>query len=148
MTHLTDKILNYYEARAAYDTAKALSDSAHKDMKRAENDVIDAMLDEGTRSVGLDDGTSCSLRKQFTISVTKDNFHAIRTWLMDTVGDDKDFVEEVVSKPALLDFIRAAVDAGKLDEEAVPPFLNLNTRPTVNVRGWSKRDTTTFEEMP
>ena len=139
MSKLTDKVAVYYEARESYETAKALSDSAHKDMKRAENEVIDAMIDEGTRSIGLDDGTNCSLRSSFSISVAKDNFHAIREWLLDTVGDDKDFVEEVVSKPAVLDYIRAAVDAGKLDESGIPAFLNLNTRPTVNVRNWTNR---------
>jgi len=139
MSKLTDKVAIYYQAREAYETAKALSDSCHKEMKKAENEVIDAMIDEGTRSIGLDDGTNCSLRQQFTISVTKDNFHAIREWLLDTVGDDKDFVEEVVSKPAVSDYIRTAVEAGKLDPIEVPKFLNLNTRPTVNVRGWTTR---------
>ena len=137
--NLKDKIANYYEARAAYEQAKAQADALYHQMKRDENAVVDAMLDEGTRSMGLDDGTNVSLRKSFTISVTKDNFDSIRSWLMDTVGDDADFVEEVVSKPALLDFLKASVDTGKMFEEDVPEFLRLSTRPTVSVRGWTKR---------
>ena len=140
---LKDRIANYYETRAAYEQLKAQSDALYHELKRAENEVIDEMLNEGTRSIGLDDGTNVSLRKSFTVSVTKDNFEPIRNWLMDTVGDDSDFVEEVVSKPALLDYLKAAVDTGKLLEEDVPEFLRLNTRPTISVRGWTKRSSAT-----
>ena len=39
MSKLTDKVAVYYAARESYETAKALSDSAHRDMKRAANEV-------------------------------------------------------------------------------------------------------------
>jgi len=134
MTNVKSKVATYYARREEYEQAKALSDSCYGAMKTAENELVDAMIDEGTRSIGLDDGTNVSLRKSLTISVTKDNFDAIRTWLRDTVGDDTDYVEEVVSKSPLLDLVKT------MDEADVPEFLRLNTRPNVNVRGWTKRN--------
>ena len=139
--NLKDEIAAYYDTRACYEQAKATADALYHEMKRGENAVIDEMLNEGTRSIGLDDGTNVSLRKSFTVSCTKENFEPVRAWLMETVGDDSDFVEEVVSKPALLEHLKAKVETGELMEEEVPEFLRLNTRPTVSVRGWTKRST-------
>lgn len=138
---LKTKIADYYETRARYEEAKAASDALYHEMKRGENEVVDEMLNDGTRSIGLDDGTNVSLRKSFTVSVTKDNFDSTRAWLMETTGDDSDFVEEVVSKPALLEHLKGKVESGDMLEEDVPEFLRLNTRPTVSVRGWTKRST-------
>ena len=133
MTDLKSWINNYYQARNAYEAAKEESTRLYHAMQSAEVSLVDAMVDEGVAKVDLDDGTSVGLRKQFTISVTKANMHDIRDWLLSSIGDDMQFVEEVVSKPALTSYLRENPDM------EVPDFLNLNTRPAISVRGWSTR---------
>lgn len=137
---LQAKLDDYFGCRRAYEEAKAQADKLYAAKQRLENEAIDMMLDMGTRSIGLADGKNVSLRKSFSCSVVKENFHAIREWLLGTVGDDADFVEETVSKPAVMELLRSKIDSGEWSEEEVPEFLRLNTRPTLSVRGWNKSE--------
>ncbi len=130
------KIEAYLQVRDAYDKAHATSVMAHRDMKFAESDLIDAMLDEGVKAHKLDNGINVSLRKQYSCSVNKGNEADIRRWLIEEEGDDKQFMVEKVHKPALLDWLRSR----GFEPEDAPAFLQLSTRPGITVRGWQTRE--------
>lgn len=126
----------YFAARRCYEDAKALANGFAADMQRAKAQLIDEMVNEGTRTIGGEDGTTVSLRRSFTCSVTKDNYDAIREWLMDALGDDSPFVKEVVDKPSLQEKLREMVDDDGVDITTLPQFLRVSARPDVSVRGW------------
>ena len=130
-----EKINSYLEARAIYDDMHAASQAAHKTMREAEYELVDVMLSDGVPSMGLDSGVNVSLRKQYACSVTAANETQIREWLVETRGDDSDFVHEKVNKPALVEMLK---EEGK-EPDDVPAFLKLNTRPGITVRGWKTR---------
>jgi len=135
-----EKIQTYLLARAGYDEAHATSQAAHKVMRDAEYELVDTMLGDGVPSVGLDasaerTAANISLRKQYACSVTAANEAQIREWLVETKGDDSDFVHEKVNKPALIEWMK---EEGK-EPDDVPAFLKLNTRPGITVRGWKTR---------
>ncbi len=133
---------NYYACRAHYDQVHNLSSIAHKNMKDAERLAVDAMLDEGTKSIGLDDGTHVSLRKQFNISVTVNNEDQIREWLTEVEGDDSEFIHEKVNKAAVVEWMKIQIlEVGDLDEGDVPDFMSFSQHPGLTVRGWKTRET-------
>lgn len=130
-----EKINNYLAARDAYEIIHAQSQEAHKRMREEEYVLVDTMLADGVPSMGLDSGVNVSLRKQYGCSVTAANEAQIREWLVETQGDDSDFVHEKVNKPALLEMLK---ETGQEPDDA-PAFLKLNTRPGITVRGWKTR---------
>jgi hypothetical protein len=135
---LNDKIAAYYEARSAYDEAKKISDDLDKIRRTRESELVSFMIENQIKNVKLDDGTTPTLVNSVSISVTKDNFDAIREWLLDTIGDDADYVEEVVSKPAVLELVKKKLEGGS-DPTEMPAFLKCDTRPTLRVSGWKGR---------
>lgn len=130
------KIDAYLEARSVYDNIHKLSQEAHQKMKSMEYELVDEMLNTGVSSQGMDDGLSIHLRKQYNCSVTQQNEEQVREWLIETEGDDSQFVVEKVNKPALLEWMK---DKG-LEPDDAPEFLKLSTRPGLTVRGWNKRE--------
>ncbi len=135
-----DKIGAYYEARTDYDRLHAMSSAAHITMKNAEREAVNAMLEEGIKSIGQDDGTHVSLRKRFECSITIDNEDAVRAWLTEVEGDDAQFVVEKVHKPAVLEWMKEEFEK-TMDEGDVPDFMNFTQQPALTVRGWKTRET-------
>jgi hypothetical protein len=133
-----DKLADYYNARENYERWHELSAAGHEAMKNAEREAVDAMLNDGLKSLGLADGTHVSLRKQFTCSVTVDNEAQVREWLVEVNGDDSQFVVEKVHKPALVEWLRAEFEK-TMDEGDVPDFMKMQTSPALSVRGWKSR---------
>lgn len=136
--NVLESIAEFYKAREDYDRAHEISVHAHALMKDAERVAVEKMLDAGTNSLGLDDGTHVSLRKRFSCSVTENNEDQIREWLTEVEGDDAQFIVEKVHKPALVEWMRKKFEE-TMDEGDVPDFLNLNTSPALTVRGWKSR---------
>lgn len=137
---LTDTIKTYYAARTKYEEAKAEATRLLAISNAAENEVIDALIDAKQKSITFEDGTKPTLVKSVTISCTKDNFDLIRSWLVQTFGDDKDYVEETVNKWTLLAKIKSMLEKGEQDESFFPPVLKLNSRPGLRVWGWKGLD--------
>lgn len=138
-TTLTDTIRTYYAARKRYEEAKAQAEALEVLWRAEETKVIDAMLEAKQRSVQFEDGTKPTLCKNVTISCTKDNFAAIREWLVRVFGDDKDYVEETVNKWTVLAKIKDMLENGE-DEEFFPAVLKLSSRPGLRVWGWKGLD--------
>jgi hypothetical protein len=150
MTNHLSKFDIYVVKRKAYDEIHSKSAIAWKEMQNAERELIDSMNDEGV--VGFEtEGESMrlrvSLRRNFSIAVNKDNEYLIRDWLTETEGDVQLFTKEELNKSAISELIRQKIDAGKLEEDAVPPFFKLKTTPSLVVRGWDKANDNK-EEVP
>jgi hypothetical protein len=125
----------YYEARRDYEAKKAASNIADTERRRREAELVDYMIEHQIKSFDRNDGTKPLLAASVSISVTKDNYDQIRAWLLETEGDDKDYVETVVSKPAVLELVKKKLKAGD-DVSDFPDFLKPDTRPTLRVNGW------------
>ena len=129
----------YYFQRQTYEDAKKVSDNLEKDMRKAERDLVDAMLDQQMRSFSRNDGTSIFLREHVNVQVIKANAEAIKDWLLSEVGDYADFVEETVSKAAVTEFVKSRLKQGEAPAD-FPAILNVTTRPVLNVKGWKSLD--------
>ena len=129
----------YFDARAAYDEAHALSSARHAEMKKAERDVIDARLEEGTQSVAFGEGLAVSLRNQFSVSCTDANNQSWRDWLIETEGDDTPYVKQVIDKKSVTDLLKKKIEACEIGIDDVPAEFSINTTPALYVRGWNSR---------
>ena len=134
---LNDYTESLYKARIAYEDAKAEADRKHAVWRAKETELIDEMLAAHLRALPRDDGTSPTLKKSVACSVTKDNDEEVRKWLIEFTGDDSDFVKEAVSKPAVAELIKAKIAEG-MDPIEFPNFLNVSSRPTLVVNGWTQ----------
>jgi hypothetical protein len=129
------KIDAYYAARRDYDEKKALSNAADGERRRLERELVDYMMEHQIKSVDRMDGTKPLLASSVSASVTKENAEEIRQWLLETVGDDSDFMETIVSKPAVIELLKKKIKEGD-DPSDFPEFLKVDTRPTLRVNGW------------
>jgi hypothetical protein len=135
MSHL-DKAQDYFTARRMMDDAKEAHTRAYDACKKAERELVDAMIEDGVKSFKLDEELAVSLRKNFSLSCTQDNEAQVRDWLTATDGDVTKFEKIVLYKPFVVAWLRERVEKGTLDQHTVPEFLNLSTSPGVQVRGW------------
>lgn len=126
----------YYDARRNYDRKKAESNAADAERRQAEFALVEYMIEHQIKDFGRMDDTKLILVASVSISVTKDNFDSIRAWLLESEGDDKDYIETVVSKPAVLELVKKKIKAGD-DVTDLPEFLKADTRPTLRVNGWN-----------
>jgi len=135
-----DKFVQYSAARRAHDEAKAEATRLAGEQSRLEKELVDAMIDAKLKSFSLDGGMTVSLRKRFDISCNQDNHDQVEQWLMQEYGDIAPFQKLVLYKPAVVKHLKDLAEDEKLDESAVPDFLNLKTTPGVTVRGWQGAD--------
>lgn len=135
---LNAKIDAYYEARAEYDRAKNLSDAADRLRRDRERELVDYMLEHQITKVSRADGTTPLLVRGVSISVTQENYDAIREWLRDTVGDDSDYIVTIPHKPTILEMVKKRIEQGD-DPSDFPLFLKCDSRPTLRVDGWKGR---------
>ena len=131
-----NKFVQYAAARRAHDAAKAESARLAGEQQKLEKELVDAMLDAKVKSFQIEGGLTISLRKRFDISCNKDNNDQVERWLTETYGDVTPFQKLVLYKPAVVKHLKDLAEDDKLDESAVPDFLNLKTTPGVTVRGW------------
>lgn len=136
MSELNAKVEAYYAARRDYDQKKAISNQADIERRRLERELVDYMIENQLKGVDRDDGTKPSLVASVSISVTKENAEDIRAWLRETVGDDTDFMETILSKPAVLELVKGKVKKEGWDVSDFPDFLKPDMRPTLRVTGW------------
>ena len=136
---LNAHVTAYLLARSVYEEAHKASQQAHKMWKQAEADFIDALLDSQVKTFKhLETGEVFGLSEHFHVSVTQNNTDLIRNWLVESEGDDAPFLTEVCDKKAVTAHVKTLVEAnrqaGKGDEDGLPAFLNLKTRPVLSHR--------------
>lgn len=139
MSKIETKLDAYIRAREVHDAAYRASADAKLAKAAAEYELVDAMVDEKTRSLKRDDGCLFYLKNKTSCSVTQENAHQIREWLIEEEGDDREFLVEVINKEQLLEWLAAKVDGGELQQDELPEFLSYSTRPGMNVNGWKAR---------
>jgi len=137
MTNPKEQWARYADARLAYEEAKEESNRLEEAWRVEEAKLVDAMLNAGLKNFTNDDGTKPTLTKNASVKCNKDNADDVREWLVDTVGDDTDFVEETVNRFKVAAHVKKKLEAGA-DESEFPAFLGLNTRPAIRVYGWNK----------
>jgi hypothetical protein len=132
---LNTKTEAYYDARREYDLAKSISNAKAFTWRQKEQELVDYMIEHQLKKFSRDDGTTPTLVNSVNISVVKGNFEEIRQWLIDTEGDDSDYLETVVSKPAVLALVKKKLKAGD-DVTDLPDYLKASSRPSLRVTGW------------
>ena len=137
--NLLDFQREYYEARTSYDEAKAESDRLEKLWRVQESKLIEKMMDEGVKSVTLDDGSRPTLAKGVSVKCNKETHSQVRQWLLDTVGDDSDFVETLPNRFKVAAHVKKLIEEQHADPEGFPEFLAVSVKPTMRVLGWTKR---------
>ena len=137
MSQLNALFEAYTQARDAYDEAHKLSVEADKLRRDRERALVDFMLENQIKKVEID-GLTPILVSATSIACNQENAEKIRSWLVDTVGDDTDFMVTVVHKPAVLEHVKGLIKDGA-DPSELPEFLQCSTRPTLRVDGWKSR---------
>lgn len=135
---LNAKIDAYYEARAAYDEAHRLSSEADALRRAKERELVDYMIEHQIQKIERADGTKPLLVSAVSIACTAENSEQIRKWLVETEGDDADFMVNVLHKPAVLELVKKKIKEGD-DPSEFPAFLKCDSRPTLRVDGWKSR---------
>lgn len=135
---LNAKIEAYYAARAAYDEAHRISSEADALRRQRERELVDYMIENQIKKISRDDGTTTILVSATSIACNQENAEDIRKWLVNTEGDDTDYMVNVLSKPAVLELVKKKIKAGE-DPSDFPEFLKVDTRPNVRVDGWKGR---------
>ena len=135
---LNKKLDAYYQAREAYDIAKANSDRQDAFRREKERELVDFMIENKFPKIARDDGSTTMLVKAVTCSVTQENYDDIREWLRQTYGDETDFLVTIPHKPAILEAVKKSIESGT-DSSDFPAFLRVDTRPTLRVDGWKTR---------
>lgn len=136
---LNAKIDAYYEARADYDEKHKASSEADAVRRQRERELVDYMMEHQIKKIAREDGTTPMLVSATSIACNKDNAEQIREWLRDTEGDDADYMETVLSKPAVLELVKKKLKQGD-DPTDFPEFLKVDSRPTLRVDGWAGRE--------
>lgn len=135
---LNAKIEAYYAARSAYDEAHRLSSEADAFRRQKERELVDYMMENQCKKHGRTDGTTLILVSAASIACNQENAEQIRKWLVDTEGDDSDYMVTVLHKPAVLELVKKKLKGGD-DPTDFPDFLKVDARPTLRVDGWKGR---------
>ena len=138
MSRLKDTIAKYYNARRIYESEKARIAELEATSRRLEQEVVDALIDEGHKSISMADGTRPTLAKKVSISVTQDNDEAIRKWLLETEGDDTPYIVTHADKWRVHALVKSKIEKESLAPEDFPEFLKVNSRPGLRIGGWNK----------
>lgn len=143
MNHL-DAYTKYAEARLQAEQMKEAYSAAHATFKRAETELVDAMLEDDVSKWTDTSGASIGMRRQFTIKCNTENAQEIADWLQLVTGDAEPFKKMSLDKSGVTAFLREkcetpAESPDHLAESNVPLFFDLKTHPTVSVRGWEKK---------
>ena len=136
---LNEHVAWFLTTKRRYDEAHQKSQEAHRKWRQAETDFIDALLNEKVKTFKhLETGEVFGLSEHFGVSVTQNNTDLIREWLVESEGDDAPYLTEVCDKKAVTEHVKTLVEKnrqdGCADEDGVPQFLKLKTRPVLSHR--------------
>ena len=139
-TQVMDLFEVYKKARMERELKEAEATQASKVLTAVTMKLVEAMgaLRPRLKQIATDDGISLHLKRHVGVSCTEENREETRQWLIETTGDDEPFVEEVISKKALTEFIGNEAKRKELDEDDFPSFLKVNLHPGVSVLGWKQ----------
>lgn len=137
-SQLLEQQQRYYDARTQYDIAKAESDRLEKLWRAEEEQLVERMVEANVKSVQFADGSKPTLVKNVSAKCNQGNQAEVRQWLIDTEGDDSDFLKTEADRHKVNAHIKKQIEAGA-DPEDYPDFLSVSVRPNVRVYGWKNR---------
>lgn len=137
MSLIHEKFAAYVAARQAYDEAHKLSVEADKVRREREREFVDMMLETQTKKIEIG-GLTPILVSSVSIACNQENAEDIRKWLVETQGDDADYMVTVLHKPAVLELVKKKIKGGD-DPTDFPEFLKCDARPTLRVDGWKSQ---------
>ncbi len=135
MSTIGELITEWRAARDEYRAAERKKKELAKEMQRKASKVREALVENGLTNTKCRDGATVYLHKMFSVSVTADNSHEVRSWLIDEFGDDQPFIEQKLNKKSVADRIQDALDNDEIGEFDVPESMKLNRFDDVRIRG-------------
>lgn len=128
----------YIAARKTHDEAKRAKSAAAQAEQEAMDALVEAMVQDETQSIKLDDGTTFYLTRRPRFKLNEGNNDMVREWLRETTGDDHEFVETKVVRKRLSDHLKTLLEEQAVEEADLPDFLDYSFDPEIAVRGWAQ----------
>jgi hypothetical protein len=126
--------IKYRGMRNAHELYKSEQEKAFVEMKRAEEELVNAMLDSGSTNFEID-GMRPYLSADRSCSVNQDNVAEVEQWLEVQRGGAESFKRLIIDPWAVKRLVREEIKDGA-DPSSYPEFLKVAVRPRLNVRGW------------
>jgi hypothetical protein len=136
-------LIEYREARTQKDAANAAFKQAYEAFKAAEKKLAEHLVDQGLRNTTDEEGRQYSLRPAFYYRKGREVTDRVLSWLEKRDQDPEQYWEPKLKTKRLTEFLKEVFESeGKAplpdSETGVPEFLNLDTTPTISVRGWKE----------
>ena len=128
----------YREYREEHETYRARADERYAQMKRAEDELVAAMMDSGSTNFEID-GMKPYLSADRSCSVNQENMAEVEQWLNEQKGGAETFKRLIIDPWAVKRLVREEIKDGA-DPSSYPEFLKVAVRPRLNVRGWIGSD--------
>lgn len=126
----------YAALRAKAEHAAEAAKKASAEMRIAESELIDAMLDDEIKSWTDESGARVQTVRHFGISCTQENADLVEEWLRETAGDAEQFKVSKLDKSAIEAYLKRLVEEEGTPQDDIPEFFRLSTRPGIRVNGW------------
>lgn len=130
--------IEYCRARINHEAAREAASQAYTSFKKAEHELVDALLEAELTGIPDACGATASLRQAFNIRCNQENTDLIEEWLLNTVGDAEPFKKTAIDKSAVTNHVKILCESGTPIDE-LPAFLEASSRPTITVRGWERK---------
>ena len=142
---MKEVLAEYRDARIRKDAANFEFKQAQERFKAAEKKLAEHLVDQGLRNTTDDVGRQYSLRPAFWYRKSKDIAEKVLSWLETRGQDPEQYWEPSLKTKRLTEYLKTVFEnEGKAplpdSETGVPQFLNLDTTPTISVRGWKEDD--------
>jgi len=124
----------YKVHRQAHENARQLADEFYARMKRAEDELVQVMMDSGSTNFEID-GMKPYLSADRSCSVNNENIAEVEQWLEQQRGGAEPFKRLIIDPWAVKRLVREEIKDGA-DPSHYPEFLKVAVRPRLNVRGW------------
>lgn len=131
----------YASCRLNAENCEELAKIAKANMRGAESDLIDLMLDREVSGVPDESGSYASTARDWSIACNAENKAEVEDFLQRIYGDAEVFKTFILDKFAIQAKLRKDCEDEdhELVEAELPEFFNLNTRPKLRVKGWIKK---------
>jgi hypothetical protein len=135
-TPLEELRLTYILARKDHEYADEKKKAAYKAYKKAEGELVDAMLEQGVMSQKSSDGMTFSLKRFVDFKANEANNEEVLEFLEANGEVPDDYVGKSIKKARLREFLKVYIEERGLLE--IPESMAVDERPSLSVRGWKQ----------
>jgi len=125
---------SYKSHRQIHEQIRRQADEWYAAMKRAEDALVQAMMDGGATIFEID-GMKPYLSADRSCSVNNENIAEVEQWLEQQRGGAEPFKRLIIDPWAVKRLVREEIK-DEADPSSYPEFLKVAVRPRLNVRGW------------